>query len=309
MNLSSSHQTVFLNETISLLQIKPNGTYVDCTFGRGGHSALICEHLQTTGALICIDRDISAIQFGKQRFLESKNVYFFQDNFKNLDTILKTLSIDEVDGFIFDLGVSSPQFDDLDRGFSFRGENQLDMRMDQSQTKNAFNIVNQYPLESLASIFKQYGECKHAYSVAKGIVKARETAQIKTTSELVEIIKQNIPTHLIYAQKHPARTYFQALRIEVNDEFESIKIALTKALALLKEKARIIVLTFHSLEDKLVKDILRPYTKSKLPEYLPLTKEMNDVKYKFIKAPQISSEELANNKRARSARMHIIERN
>ena len=304
------HIPVLLNETIAGLNIKPDGIYMDLTLGRGGHSGEILKKL-TTGHLYGIDQDQEAIKESR-KYLEtiSKNFTLIHENFSNLEKVLTEIHLTHVDGILMDLGVSSPQFDEGYRGFSYREDAPLDMRMDQRNTLTAYDIVNKYSLDDIYKIIRDYGEDKYAYSIAKNIVKARETAPIKTTFDLVEIIKKSKPMKELAKAGHPAKQTFQALRIAVNDELNVLEIALRKALKALKPHgARLAVITFHSLEDRIVKNIFKDAAISEGNRYDGPSLE-NEKEYQLVnKKPIVATEEeLENNHRSASAKLRIIER-
>lgn len=302
------HKTVLLEEAVSALNIKEDGIYVDATLGFGGHSGLILKKIKR-GFLFAFDQDKMAIDYSQKKLKEiGDNFEIIKSNFAYLQEELEKRNIKKVDGFVFDIGVSSPQLDVADRGFSYHNDSKLDMRMDTSRDLSAYNVVNEYSYQDLVRILRNYGEEKYSTSIAKNIIKARETKNVETTLELVDIIKNSIPEK---AKKgsHPARKTFQAIRIEVNNELEVLDIALTKALDMLNVGGRLAVITFHSLEDRLVKEKFHKYSAvdsnlSKLPfipeEYLP--------KYKLIENIVPSKEEIEENNRARSARLRVIER-
>ena len=240
------HIPVLLNEVITGLSIKPDGTYVDLTVGRGGHSSEILNRLPK-GRLICVDQDEEAIEASTARLSKIRsNFTVIRANFSALDSILKEQGIDQVDGILMDLGVSSPQFDKGERGFSYNSDARLDMRMDQRQSLTAYQIVNTYSLEDLNKIFQTYGEEKYSYSIAKNIIKAREMTPIETTFQLVEVIKRSKPMKELKKVGHPAKQVFQALRIAVNDELNVLNKTLKVALDHLKPGGRLAVITFHS---------------------------------------------------------------
>ena len=296
------HQPVYENEVINYLSIKPNGVYIDCTLGRCGHTKKIISKL-STGFVIGIDRDIEAINYAKQ--LKLNNLRLEHDKFSNLDKIFQKHNLNEVDGIIFDLGVSSPQLDNVNRGFSYNQLADLDMRMDQSQKKDAKQVINSYSLNELIRIFRDYGESKYAYNVAKNIVNQRKNKVINTTFELNEIIKDSLPAKELSKHKHPSRVFYQAIRMEVNNELEEIKIALNAALKHLKVGSRLILISFHSLENNIIKSVLKEQTKvNEQLSYLP-TKSNITNSYKLIKHKILDK---SDNPRSRSARLHIIER-
>lgn len=306
------HYSVMLRETIENLNIKETGIYVDATLGYAGHSSEILKRIKK-GYLFAFDVDSEGVRYSHQVLSKiGNNFKIIQANFSELAECLNKENIDLVDGFIFDLGVSSPEIDDASRGFSFMQDAPLDMRMNQSGGTTAKDIVNSYSKEELTSIFFKYGEEKRSREIANGIIKYRGTKEISRTLELVDIIKSSVGANYFY-KFHPEREIFQAIRIEVNKELESIEKALPAAIKKLKKGGRICVITFHSLEDRIVKNIFKKYSEvneifSGLPtneipiEYRPLIKLIN-------KKPLIASkEELAENSRSRSAKLRIIER-
>jgi 16S rRNA (cytosine1402-N4)-methyltransferase len=304
-----SHVSVLLEETIDYLQVKEDGIYLDATCGRGGHTEAIVEKL-TTGKVIVFDLDIVAIEEAKKRLAPYLDkLIFINDNYATLKKHCEANDIKQLDGFVFDLGVSSPQFDDPARGFSYRYDSRLDMRMDQSQTFSAYHLVNEYPLNQLTKVLRDYGEEPFAYPIAKKIIAARLLSPITTTGQLVEIIKSALPSRILHQKGHPAKQTFQAIRIEVNQELASVEKAVSDACALLKVGCRGCVITFHSLEDRIVKEIFKqlstpPKTNRRLPQ------QIIDVQYQLIiKKPLMASEEeLLNNPRSHSAKLRVIER-
>ena len=249
------HITVLLNEAVDGLNIKPDGTYVDCTLGGGGHSGLILSKLSENGKLYSFDQDITAINFNKDKFKEENElgkINFIKSNFRNISEELNKRNILGVDGILYDLGVSSPQFDNADRGFSYNYDAPLDMRMDQSQSLTARDVVNDWSYEQLVRIFFRYGEEKFAKSIARRIEKVRQQTPIETTGQLVDLIKEAIPAKARRKGGHPAKKTFQAIRIAVNDELGALEESLEQALDLLNPGGRISVITFQSLEDRLV---------------------------------------------------------
>lgn len=306
-----NHVTVLLNEAVEGLNVKSDGIYVDCTLGGAGHSSLILKQL-TTGHLYCFDQDENAIQAARQR-LEAIGDQFtiIQSNFKNIKAELNQRGVEHVDGILFDLGVSSPQFDNAERGFSYNYDARLDMRMDQSSSLDAHEIVNHYSYEQLVEILYKYADEKFAKQIARRIEKEREIQPIDTTFQLVEIVKSAIPAYARRKGGHPAKRTFQALRIAVNDELNVFDIALKDALDLLDLNGRIAVITFHSLEDKICKYTFNDVSKLKdVPKGLPVIPEEMQPKFKLInKKPIIATEEELNeNHRSHSAKLRIIER-
>ncbi len=303
------HKSVLLEESIDGLNIKEDGVYVDCTLGFGGHSSEILKRLKK-GLLIAIDQDDMAIKASKERLSKiSDNYEIIKCNFVRMKEELLKRGISKVDGILFDLGVSSPQLDIDERGFSYHHDAKLDMRMDQSKEFSAYDVVNTYDYDKLVKIFREYGEEKYATSIAKQIIKYRESKPIETTLELVDIIKSGMP-YKAMRDSHPARKVFQAIRIEVNDELNVLEKTLEDAISLLNVNGRICVITFHSLEDRIVKNIFRKYSEvpneiKKLPfvpeEYQPVLKIIS-------KGTVPSKKELEENNRARSSRLRIAEK-
>lgn len=304
------HISVLANETIEALNIKPDGTYVDCTLGGGGHSYLLLEKLKN-GKLIAIDQDEYAITRARKRLenFEDKIVYV-HNNFKNLKSIIQEYAPDGVDGIMMDLGVSSFQLDMAERGFSYNNDAPLDMRMSQ-KGKSAFDVVNYYSENELRRILRDYGDEKFANKIAYNIVKAREIKEIETTLQLSEIIKNSIPMKAREKGHHPAKKSFQAIRIEVNDELSIINGAITDAVESLKPKGRLAVISFHSLEDKAVKHAISENAKGcDCPPSFPICVCGKKPKVAIISKSAIvaSDEELEMNPRARSAKLRIAEK-
>ncbi len=303
------HIPVLLNEVIEGLNIKPSGIYLDLTVGRGGHSSEILARL-TTGRLIAVDQDEEAIIASQERLEKiGANFQIVRSNFSALDEILNSLGIEAVDGILMDLGVSSPQFDKGERGFSYNSDARLDMRMDQRQTLTAYQIVNTYSLQDLNQILRDYGEEKYSFSIAKNIIKAREVSPIETTFQLVEIIKKSKPMKELKKVGHPAKQVFQALRIAVNDELNVLVKALRSALNHLKPGGRLAVITFHSGEDRIVKNIFKDAAvdvgnRIDGPN-INKEKEFDLINHKPITA---SEAELNRNHRSASAKLRIIAR-
>jgi len=301
------HISVLLEESIKYLNLKDNSKIVDCTLGYAGHSSLILKQIKN-GFLYAFDQDKNAIEASEKKLKQIGNNYeIINKNFVNIKSEIQKRT-NKVDGILFDLGVSSPQLDVAERGFSYHKDAKLDMRMDQSQTLSAYEVVNEYSFEKLVTIFHRYGEEKYAASIAKGIIKNREKSPIETTLQLAEIIKQNVP--MKYRQKsHPARKVFQAIRIEVNNELEVFKKSLLDALSLLDNNGRICVITFHSLEDKICKQIFNEVSSvPKELKNLPIIPEEYKPKYKIVANIAPTNKEIENNPRCRSARLRVIER-
>mgnify|MGYP001192892341 CR=1 FL=1 len=305
------HKSVLLNECIQNLNLKDDSVIVDCTLGYGGHSSEILKRIPK-GFLYAFDQDKEAIQSASQRLNEINcNYQIINDNFVNIDNfkeILDYFEIDKVDGVLFDLGVSSPQLDEEERGFSFHKDARLDMRMNREKELDAYKVVNEYSFDDLNRIIRDYGEEKYSFSIARDIVEKRKIKKIETTFELVDIIKDAVPMKY-KREHHPARKTFQAIRIEVNDELNVFRKALTKALDLLKVNGRICVITFHSLEDKICKDIFNEVTKN-IDGYkdMPIIPKELEPKFKKIKTIEPSKEELDENNRSRSAKLRVIEK-
>lgn len=302
------HVSVLLEESLKYLNIKENDVIVDCTLGYGGHSSNILKRIKK-GFLFAFDQDEEAIKNSKERLSKiSDNYEIIKNNFVNIKTELNKRNVTEVDSILYDLGVSSPQLDISERGFSFHNDAKLDMRMDQTQTLSAYEVVNNYSYEELVNIFYKYGEEKYASSIAKKIVNERENKKIKTTLELSEIIKSSVPEKY-RREKHPARKVFQAIRIEVNDELNVFEKSLKDSLDLIKIGGRVCVITFHSLEDKICKKVFGEV--SKLDEQLkklPIIPDEYQPRFKVVANIVPSEEEIKINKRARSARLRVIER-
>ena len=304
------HISALLQESISSLNLKENSIVVDATLGYGGHSSNILERVNK-GYLFAFDQDSEAIRYSTDRLNKiGTNFTIIKSNFVNMKEELNKRDINKVDAVLFDLGVSSPQLDDESRGFSFHNDARLDMRMDREQKLSAYEVVNEYSEQDLSRIFYKYGEDKFSKSIARKIVEYRKNKPIETTLELVEVIKSGVPMKY-RINKHPARQIFQAIRIEVNHELDVIEPALSQALELLRVGGRVAVITFHSLEDRLVKNYFKEKTKvddkvkgmPNIPdEYLP------DFKLVVNKAIIPSEEEIENNPRARSSKLRVIER-
>ncbi|SFG39274.1 16S rRNA (cytosine(1402)-N(4))-methyltransferase RsmH [Sporolactobacillus nakayamae] len=305
------HVTVLKKEAIEGLDLNPNGIYVDCTLGGGGHSEVIAAQLDQ-GHLYAFDQDDEALHAASVRLKAySEKITFIKSNFRYLEDALRQRGVSQVDGILFDLGVSSPQFDHADRGFSYQHNGPLDMRMDQQQTLTAATIVNEWSFEQLARIFFMYGEERFSKSIARKIEKFREQQPINTTEMLAEIIKDAIPAPARRKGGHPAKRVFQALRVAVNDELGSFDDALTQSLRMLKVGGRIAVITFQSLEDKLCKQFFKKYSEPpELPPGLPVVPEaFLPVLNKISRKPIVpSSGEVKANNRSRSAKLRIAEK-
>ena len=303
------HIPVLLNEAIESLNINPTGIYVDCTLGGGGHSSEILKRL-TTGKLISFDQDEYAIKVAEKRLSAiSNNFTIVHSNFVNLKTCLEELGITKVDGILYDLGVSSFQLDIGERGFSYNAEAPLDMRMDQSASLTAHDIVNTYSLDEISKIISKYGEDPFAYKIAKKIVEARNIKPINTTFELVDVIKSALPQKILNKKGHPAKQTFQALRIAVNDELQVFEKSVLQAIDITNIGGRIVVITFHSLEDRICKHTFKEFSEIKVPKNLPVViNELAPLKL-ITKSPILpSEEELEFNNRAHSAKLRIAEK-
>ena len=302
------HISVLLNECINYLNIKDNGIYVDMTLGYAGHSSNILKKIPN-GYLYAFDQDEEAIKSSNTKLSDiASNYEIIKSNIVNIKKELNKRGIEKVDGILYDLGVSSPQLDEDYRGFSFHKDALLDMRMDMSNPLNASIVVNTYSKEKLIKIFKEYGEEAYALSIANAIVKYRESKKIETTLELVSIIEKSVPFKY-KREHHPARKVFQAIRIEVNDELNVFESSLKDALNLLNVGGRICVITFHSLEDKICKEIFKSV--SSVPTSLknmPIIPLEYEPKYKVVKVVEPTKEEVESNPRSRSAKLRIIER-
>ncbi|MCA9765831.1 MAG: 16S rRNA (cytosine(1402)-N(4))-methyltransferase RsmH [Carnobacterium sp.] len=309
-----NHETVLLHETVDKLSIVPDGIYVDCTLGGAGHSEYLLSQLNENGHLYAFDQDIRAIENAEIRlanYVEKNMVTFIKSNFRFIKEELNALGVLEVDGIFYDLGVSSPQLDEAQRGFSYHQDAPLDMRMDTDAPLTAKEVVNSWAYQDLVRIFYRYGEEKFSKTIARKIEAAREEKTIETTSELVEIIKSGIPAPARRKGGHPAKRVFQAIRIAVNDELSSVEDSLEEAIGLLKVGGRISAITFHSLEDRIVKSMFKEYAKGQeTPRGLPVIPEEYLPELKLItRKPILPSEaELEKNNRARSAKLRVAER-
>lgn len=306
------HISVLLNETIDALDIKENGIYVDGTLGGAGHAYEVCKRLGAEGHFIGIDQDADAIEAGTKRLAEfGEQVRIVRSNYCNMKQVLEELGISKVNGIVLDLGVSSHQLDTAERGFSYREDAPLDMRMDQRNPMTAKDIVNGYSENELFRIIRDYGEDKFAKNIAKHIVRAREEKEITTTNELTEIIKAAIPMKVRKNTGHPSKKTFQAIRIELNKELDVLKDTLDEMIELLDDGGRICIITFHSLEDRIVKSIYRknenPCT---CPSTFPVCVCGNKPKGKVITRKPIlpTEEELVYNRRSKSAKLRVFER-
>lgn len=308
----SEHVSVLLHEAIDSLNVRKDGIYVDLTLGRGGHSKEILKRL-TTGHLYAFDKDEEAIEESTKNLkdYESK-VTIIRDDFRNFRQSLDKLGIKNVDGILLDLGVSSPQFDEGNRGFSYREDSRLDMRMDTRQKLTAYDVVNTYSIQELTRVFREYGEDKYSYQIARKIVEKRLQKPVETTLELVEIIKASKPHKELLKKGHPAKQIFQALRIEVNDELGALKDALKDGLDALNIGGRIVAISFHSLEDRIIKNMFQNVSKieGSRKNVFALPSDNDTPSYRLVNNKVIlpSDKEIENNPRSKSAKLRAIER-
>ena len=307
-----THRPVLLEECIQGLAIRPDGIYVDGTLGRGGHSEEIAKRLTAGGRLLCIDRDRQALEEGAARLAPwAGQITFLHGNFGDLDALLDQAGVGQVDGMLFDLGVSSPQLDDPERGFSYQTDAPLDMRMDREDALTAHTVVNQWPQGELRRILTQYGEERHAGAIASAIVRAREQAPIATTGQLVEVIRRAMPAAALREKQHPAKRSFQAIRIAVNDELGSVSRMLQQAIPRLRPGGRLAVISFHSLEDRIVKSELAAAAKGCVcPPSFPVCVCGRQPQVRLVSRKPIlpSQREIDENPRARSAKLRLAEK-
>ena len=316
-NTGFSHRSVLLEETIELLAIRPEGTYVDCTLGGGGHALSILSRLNEKGCLIGIDRDGDALKAAEERLTSEhhacKNVFLVRDNYRNIRNVLRELERASVDGVVLDLGVSSYQLDTPKRGFSYKEGScaPLDMRMDQRQSLSAREVVNEYPKEELYRILRDYGEERFAAQIANKIAAEREKKEIETTFELAEIVKSAVPMKVRNKKGHPAKQTFQAIRIEVNGELDALSESIDTMIELLNPRGRIAAITFHSLEDRIVKNAFKRNEDPCIcPKDFPVCVCGRKSKGRVITRKPIApgGEELSENNRAKSAKLRVFER-
>ena len=306
-----NHVSVLLNECLEGLNIKENGIYVDGTLGGAGHSSEILKRLSKEGRLIGIDQDTDALKAAKERLKDYSNVTFVHSNFSNIENVLNNLNIDGVDGILMDLGVSSYQLDEGERGFSYMKDAPLDMRMNRENDFSAYNVVNEYSEEDLYRIIRDYGEEKFAKRIASFIVENRQEKNIETTLEIVEIIKNAIPAKARREGPHPAKRTFQAIRIEVNSELSILNKTIEDGVEKLNKGGRMAIITFHSLEDRIVKNKFRDLAVScRCPKEFPVCVCGEKAKVKIIsrKAIEPTKEEVEINPRSRSAKLRVIEK-
>lgn len=308
-----NHKSVLLTETVSSLHIKPDGIYVDGTLGGGGHAYEVCKSLSNKGKFVGIDQDEDAIAAAGERLADFKEIlHIVRDNYVNIEHVLSDLQIERVDGIYLDLGVSSYQLDTPERGFSYRENAKLDMRMDNRKEMTARDIVNEYSESELYRIIRDYGEDRFAKNIAKHIVRYRENKAIETTDELTEIVKAAIPAKIRMTGGHPSKRTFQAIRIELNEELEVLKNSIETMVDLLNPGGRLSIITFHSLEDRIVKNIFREMESPCIcPKNFPVCVCGRKSKGKVVtrKAILPSEEELEENSRAKSAKLRVFEKN
>lgn len=310
--MSFQHVTVLREEAVAGLRIRPDGIYVDCTLGGAGHSSLIVSQLSEKGRLIAVDQDDWALENARERLAPwMDKVTLVKSNFRRLRDIVQEQGLDGVDGVLFDLGVSSPQLDEEERGFSYNADAPLDMRMDRQAPLTAYDVVNKWEEEELARIIWEYGEEKFSRRISRQIVACRQKKPVETTGELVEIIKQAIPAAARRSGPHPAKRTFQAIRIAVNDELEAFREAVVAAVELLNPGGRVSVITFHSLEDRICKQVFQEYSKGcTCPPSFPICTCGHEATLKVITRKPIlpSAEEVQENPRARSAKLRVAEK-
>ena len=299
-----------LHETIDMLDVKPDGIYVDATLGGAGHSEYLLSKLSEKGHLYAFDQDQNAIDNAQKRlapYIEKGMVTFIKDNFRHLQARLQEAGVQEIDGICYDLGVSSPQLDQRERGFSYKKDAPLDMRMNQEASLTAYEVVNRYDYHDLVRIFFKYGEDKFSKQIARKIEQARQVKPIETTTELAEIIKSAKPTKELKKKGHPAKQIFQAIRIEVNDELGAADESIQQAMDMLALNGRISVITFHSLEDRLTKQLFKEASTVKVPKGLPFIPDELKPKMELVSRKPIlpSKEELEANNRSHSAKLRV----
>lgn len=313
MSKEFHHVTVLLHETIDMLDVKPDGVYVDATLGGAGHSEYLLGKLSESGHLYAFDQDQHAIENAKTRlspFIERGMVTFIKGNFRQLKERLNELGVTEIDGICYDLGVSSPQLDERERGFSYKKDAPLDMRMNQEASLTAYEVVNSYDYHDLVRIFFKYGEDKFSKQIARKIEQTRAIKPIETTTELAEIIKSAKPAKELKKKGHPAKQIFQAIRIEVNDELGAADESIQQAMDLLALDGRISVITFHSLEDRLTKQLFKEASTVEVPKGLPFIPDELKPKMELVNRKPIlpSQEELEENNRSHSAKLRVAQK-
>lgn len=306
------HVSILLNECLDALNIKPDGTYMDATLGGAGHSLRIAQRLTQGGRLICIDRDDAALANAEKRLKDVRErVTLVKSDFRNLDNVIAGQGLSGVDGILFDLGVSSPQLDEAERGFSYMQDAPLDMRMDRQQALTAYDIVNGWEQDELRKILSEYGEERYSPAIAAAIIRKREQKPIETTGELVDVIRSAMPAKALREKQHPAKRSFQAIRIAVNDELGSVREAMSKAIDALNSGGRLAVITFHSLEDRIVKETMKQAAQGcTCPRDFPVCVCGKKPKVKLISRKPIlpGESEICENARARSAKLRVCEK-
>lgn len=305
-DVSDLHHPVLLKEVIAALNIEPSGKYIDCTFGRGGHGQEILKSLGPNGKLLAIDQDLQAIEYGRKEFANDSRIILEQKNFSQIIQVAKQNGFEhQVNGIFFDLGVSSPQLDNPERGFSFMHDGPLDMRMNTTEGLSAAQWLKNVTVEELGRVLKEYGQERFSRRIAKAIIEKRSQQPITTTKELADLVQGVLGRSR--EQKHPATRTFQAIRICINKELEVLSTALDDCLGLLVNSGRLLVITFHSLEDQLVKNLFHKHTHSNLPRKLPVIEKQEIKLKKVCKAIKPTDEEIGKNPRARSAKLHVLE--
>ena len=308
--MENYHVPIMLKEVLEYLDVKKDGIYVDCTLGGGGHSQAILSKLKT-GKLYAFDRDLDAIEYCKKKFENSKNIEIIHANFNDAKQKLQEKGVNKVDGILIDLGVSSHQIDEAERGFSFVHNGRLDMRMDKTQSLSAYEVVNTYSEEKLVNIFREYGEEEFAKPIAKNIIKSRSAKPIETTFELRDIIESSMPKKVVYSRGGASKKVFQAIRIEVNCELDNLKQSIENLISILNSGGRIAVLTFHSLEDRIVKNIFKDKAKDCIcPPKTPICICNHRAEGKIItrKAVVASENEQKENSRSTCAKLRVLEK-
>ena len=312
MGETYSHRPVLLHECIEALNIRPDGVYLDGTLGRGGHSEEIVKRLSDRGRLLCVDRDRQALEEAGERLAPWKDrITFLHGNFADLDALMDEAGVDAADGMLFDLGVSSPQLDDPDRGFSYMHDAPLDMRMDRDDALTAWTVVNQWSRDELRRVLSQYGEERYAGPIAAAIERARQNGPVETTGQLVDIIRSALPASALREKQHPAKRSFQGIRIAVNDELGAVSRMMQAAVPRLRQGGRLAVISFHSLEDRIVKSELAAASKGcTCPPEFPVCVCGKKPRVKLVTRKPIlpGKEELDENPRARSAKLRVAER-
>ena len=306
-----NHTPVLLEESIEGLCIKGDGIYVDGTLGGAGHASVILSRLNQKGKLYCFDKDQDAIKVANEKLAKiSSNYQIIHSDFSHLKECLNALGVEKIDGLLLDIGVSSYQFDTPERGFSYKYDAPLDMRMDQSQDKSAYDVVNYYPQKDLERIFYEYGEEKFSKNIAAGVVKERKSKPIRTTFELVDIIKKYLPSKVLNQKGHPAKQVFQAIRIEVNGELDALRSVLDQSLSMLNRNGRVAIITFHSLEDRIVKNKFKEVSCVNDNVKGLVNLKDNEQEFRLItRHPIVASKlELETNNRSHSAKLRIIEK-